>query len=386
MQIKAKINKWAFIVLCLAGTAACGISPVAQATLMPRQAAETTTAAVAPTATQVTPSPTASMTPSLTASPTPLPPTITPTPFPLPAFQTGVLLKTIQPETYIDDACLYLQERWNLEQNSQPGTVVVPVMFHSITDRGATTPGDTTITTEYFNAFMEHAHALGFETITTAQLAGFLEKNSRIPPRSMILIVDDRKRAVYFETFFEPYQKKYGWTVTNAWISQPETPALFWQENAALAKSGLVDYQAHGVIHNTPIDADASEEFAHNEIYGSLAAMEEHFGQKPIAFIWPRGLFTTAAVVMARQAGYQLGFTAYPRGPLLFNWIPLGADEQAANDPLMVMPRYWSTTAISEMDKAVKISEEAKAFADQNQNLELSYYSQYCGGYPDLKP
>ncbi len=369
------------MVLCIVGMAACSVFPALPETATPPLVTVTAAVTRSPTATLTLPSPTA----TFTASPTTLPPTITPTPFPLPEFKTDVLLKTVQPKAYINETCLYLQERWNLDQNSRPGTVVVPVMFHSITDRGGTAPGDTTISTAYFQAFMEHAHTLGFETITTAQLADFLATNSRIPPRSMILIVDDRKRATYFETFFAPYQKKYGWTVTNAWISQPETPALFWQENAALAESGLVDYQAHGVIHNTPIDANASEEFAHNEIYGSLAAMEEHFGQKPIAFIWPRGLFTPQAVTMARQAGYQLGFTAWPRGPLMFNWIPLGADEQAVNDPLMVMPRYWSINAISEMDNAVRISEAAKVFAIQNKDIEFSYYDLYCGGYSELK-
>ncbi len=377
------------MVLCIAGTAACSAFPTLRSTVAPLVATNTAmaTATVAATSTLA---PTATLTLALptetiTASGTPLPSaTITPTPYPLPVRAYG-LMKGITPQAYIQEPCQYLFERWNLTQNSPPGTVVVPVMFHSITDRGATGPGDTTISTATFHAFMEHAHQLGFETITTAQLAGFLEKNERIPPRSMILIVDDRKRAVYFETFFAPYQQKYGWTVTNAWISHPETLEYLWQENETLAASGLVDFQAHGVIHNTPIDANASEEFIKNEIYGSLDAMEHHFGQKPIAFIWPRGLFTPEAVVMARQAGYRLGFTATPRGPLMFNWIPLGADEQAANDPLMVLPRYWSTNAASEMDQAVKISEDAKAFAEQNKNLELGYYRQYCGGYPELK-
>jgi peptidoglycan/xylan/chitin deacetylase (PgdA/CDA1 family) len=379
-QKNIKIKFWSFMVLCLAGTTACSVFPTLQLTVVPIPTMATGTPTITLTTTLVPPSPTA----TVTASSTPLPATITPTPFPLPVRAYG-LMTGVQPQAYIQDTCQYLYERWNLSQNSQPGTVVVPVMFHSITDRGAASPGDTTISTATFHAFMEHAHQLGFETITTAQLAGFLENNDRIPPRSMILIVDDRKRAAYFETFFAPYQQKYGWTVTNAWISHPETPAYLWQENAALATSGLVEFQAHGVIHNTPIDDNASEDFIKNEIYGPLEVMQQHFGQRPIAFIWPRGLFTPAAVAMARQAGYRLGFTATPRGPLMFNWIPLGAVEQAANDPLMVLPRYWSTDAMRQMDQALEISEDAKAFAAQNKAIELGYYQQYCGGYPELK-
>jgi hypothetical protein len=251
-------------------------------------------------------------------------------------------------------------------------------MFHSITDRTVAGVDNTSITQTYFHSFMDHAAELGFQTITTAQLADFLENNAKIPARSMILIVDDRKRATFFTTFFEPYQKKYGWTVTNAWISHPQTPDYLWNENAALAPSGLVDFQAHGVIHNIPIEPDSTDAFIHTELFGPMTAMLEHFGKAPIAYIWPRGLFTAKAAGVARQAGYQLGFSSYPRGPLLFNWIPLGAEERAVNDPLMVLPRSWDTYALTDLDKAVAISQAAQAYAETNKESELAYLGQYC--------
>jgi peptidoglycan/xylan/chitin deacetylase (PgdA/CDA1 family) len=166
--------------------------------------------------------------------------------------------------------------------------------------------------------------------------------------------------------------------VTNAWISHPDTPAYLWKENEGLVASGLIDFQAHGVIHNTPIEEGLPEEYVRNEIFGPVSAIEQHFGKRPIALIWPRGLFTPHAVDLARQAGYQVGFTAYARGPLLFNWIPLGAEEQKANDPVMVLPRYWDTTAIAALDEAVQISQAAQTFYSQQRSLEMSYIAQYC--------
>jgi hypothetical protein len=82
--------------------------------------------------------------PSLTA--TPQPPTITATasrtptatltrtppalPSPLAAKE---LKKGVQPYTYIPNTCEYLKNRWD-PNKSQPGTVVMPVMYHSITE------------------------------------------------------------------------------------------------------------------------------------------------------------------------------------------------------------------------------------------------------------
>jgi hypothetical protein len=375
-------SRWLlWIVLCVYLLSACTASPALTLSPSPLiRNTPTTTRTVQPSAT-LTATPTATQTSTVT----PLPPTITPTPFNLAGFQPSGLGYEIEPAPYIFDTCQYLYERWNTTQNSEPGTVVVPVMFHSISDRGTPTPGDTTVTTAYFKNFMDRAHQLGFETITTDQLVAFLEKNARIPPRSMILIVDDRKRAIFFKTFFEPYYQKYGWTVTNAWISHPDTPAYLWNENADLIPLGYLDFQAHGVIHNIPIEPDSTDAYIHTEIYGPLTAMKQHFGKEPLAFIWPRGLFTPKAVGVLQGAGYQIGFSSYPRGPLLFNWIPLGANERLVNNPLFVLPRYWSTFATANLDEAVKIADAARDFASQNRTAELSFYGQYCKGYPELK-
>ena len=379
--MKKIVFLWLRLVVSIGATAACTVTP--SPTLPVKSLYNTPTPARISKPTMALLPPLKN--PSGNASPSPSTSTANGELFTVPGFQTSSLGKGIQAQNYVQDTCQYLYERWNQPQNSAPGTVVVPVMFHSITDRKSILPGDVIITTEYFQSFMEHAHNLGFETITTAQLAGFLENNTFILPRSMILIVDYQKRAAYFTTFFEPYQKKYGWTVTNAWISHPQTPAYLWQENAALAASGSVDYQAHGVIHNIPMDSSVSLAYIKGEIYGPLTAMKEHFGKEPIAFIWPGGVFTPLAVSVARQAGYQLGFTSSPQGPLMFNWIPQNAEERAANDPLLTLPRYWDTDAYFDFDKAVKIAEEAQAFAEQNKALELGLYGQYCNGYPGLK-
>ena len=172
--------------------------------------------------------------------------------------------------------------------------------------------------------------------------------------------------------------KSSPWPVVNAWISHPDTPAYLWKENESLVPSGLVDFEAHGVIHNIPIEPDSTDSFIHNELFGPLDVMQQHFGKRPIAYIWPRGLFTPPAVQVARQAGYQVGFTAYARGPLLFNWIPLGDVERQAADPLMVLPRYWSTTAIAALEEGLQVSQAAQVFYAGQKSADLAYLSQYC--------
>ncbi len=378
------------VLLTTVWLAACSVSPIPPAatsdpTEIFQHALETAQAAYPTAAGTSTPVPTETATPlpSETATATPDP---NRTPPPLPAiFQSDELNKLDSGHTYVSDVCAYLKNRWD-PNNSQPGTVVMPIMFHSITD-GQILYQDQ-ISVEDFNQLMHDLKDQGFEAITTEQIIGFLYHNAKIPKRSAYLIVDDRKRFEYFETHFKPYFESFGWKVTNAWISAKDTPDYLWQENLDLEQAGYVDHQAHGVIHNINITNASSDDFIRGELFGSIEAIQQHFSKTPVVYVWPGGGFTQHAAEIAREAGYQLGFTINPRGPLMYNWVPLSdaADpgrpsyipEGSVSDPLMVLPRYWDTDAGYHIDQARLVGKAAEADAEQTKADELEFYDIVC--------
>lgn len=356
-----------------AGTAAPTALPTATASLAP-----SATFTVIPTDTPI-PTATAIRTPPALPGP----------------FQTSLQNPVDPPHTYISNTCQYLQDKWS-SKNSPPGTVVIPVMFHSIMKPGDTI-GANQISQAQFTELMGGLESRGFKAITTAQLAAFLEHNAKIPERSVILIVDDRHHAEYFNQFFRPWWEGDHWPVVNAWISasRDSLDAALWKEQEGLNVEGWVDYEAHGVVHNTPMWPGVSDAYILGELQGSIDAFKAHFNKVPIAIIWPGGGFSTRAVEIARQLGYQLGFTTNARGPLMFNWIPLGdkitpvhgpswQPEGPINDPLMVLPRYWDTDAFKHLDDIIKMSQDAAAYAQQNKATELGYYDIVCA--PTLGP
>ncbi len=360
---------------CAAATAAptpnvSAASTVAAATVFASitQTAQSTPPTVAPTETP-TPAPTAIRTPPA------LPP----------GFTTNILNVLDTPHTYIPDTCQYLKAKWD-PNNAKPGTLVMVIMFHSIT-KGEVNAADQ-LSMSDFRKLMNDLKEFGFEAIDMQQMADFMYKNAKIPERSVLLIVDDRKYREYFDVAFSRYYKDWGWKVVNAWISHPDTNQVLWDENAALEKEGWVDHQAHGVIHNINMSNDSSDDFLKGELQGSIDAFQQHFGKKPIAIIWPGGGFGIRPVQAARQYGYQLGFTINPRGPIMFNWVPqadAGDDmrpsyipEGPAGDPLMTLPRYWDTDARSRLDEVRRISKEAIAYQEQVKPVELEYYDIVC--------
>lgn len=319
------------------------------------------------------PSPTlsASPSPTLTATPTSTPPL-------LPSFASKLIRPGVEPQTYLGNPCEYLRLRWSPE-NSPPGTVVVPVMFHSIRGDGKPVSEGNfiDITSEQFSMFIEYARQMGFETITAAQLADFLQNNARIPSRSLLMIVDDR-RAGTVEEFILPYLEENDWTVTLGWIIA-DTNNELWSRMERLNATGRLDIQSHGLNHVYITDQTPEEE-VRQEIFDPIPILEEHFGQRPTTFVWPGGNFTTQSVQLAREAGYQLAFTAFSRGPLMFNWIPQGAEERAVGDPIMTLPRFWSPDLTLSLDIGMRIGKAAQAEALDKYSEEADYYRTYCAG------
>lgn len=72
----------------------------------------------------------------------------------------------------------------------------------------------------------------------------------------------------------------------------------------------------------------------------------------------------------------------------MYNWVPQAAQidpgrpsylpEIEMRDPLMTLPRYWSTDALYRIDEVINIGDQARADAANNQATELEYYDIVC--------
>ena len=323
----------------------------------------------------IEPSDTPTITPTSSPTATQIPPSITPTPQEITFFSSGALRTGIMPVQYIEDTCRYLKNRWG-EGKSTPGTIVVPIMFHSVVKPGRQINNNSDMSLSGFEYLMVKAKDMGFSTVTIEELIGFLNANEKIPERSLLLILDDRRPGVT-EEYFMPYLESYDWTLTLAWLTTELTSDYTWDRMERLAKSGRLDVQSHG--HNSVyIQSYTPIEVVEEELFTPLEIIQEHFGTIPQAHIWSGGNFTEQSVEIAHEAGYQVGFTAYSRGPLLFNWIPQGEKELSVGDPLLLLPRYWSPDLDVPLYHALEISEEAQQFAEAVKEEELRFIDLYC--------
>lgn len=326
---------------------------------------------------QPTTTPTPTETPIPTATAIRTPPALPGT------FQSQYLKPEDLPRTYIADSCQYLKNKWD-STKSAPGTVVMVVMHHGI-NKGEASGNDVTVSEH--KKIMNDLYESGFVAINMQQMADFMYDNAKIPPRSVLFIVDDRHFAEYFNDHFRPYFEQWGWPVVNGYIGIDERTDL-WAENAALSAEGWVDYQSHGYIHNIPITEGSTDDFITSEMQGAITSIQKYMNKTPIGYIWPGGGFSKRAVEIGPTLGYKLGFTVNPRGPVMYNWVPqadtvnasnpLAIPETPAGNPLMTLPRYWSADARENIGTVIAIGEQAAAYAEQNKPVELEYYDIVC--------
>jgi len=312
---------------------------------------------------------------------------------PLPASYKSTYLNPLDSaHAYVDNDCTYLRNKWD-PANASPGTIVLPIMLHSI-NQGRAESAEA-INEVMFARMMDDLHEQQFRGISMEQLADFLESNAWIPRRSVVLIQDGRRYPENFEDHFRYYWEAWGWPVINAWDHQGSTTEPLWDRYAALAEQGMVDYQVYGPTFDPTVNP-RTEEYLRLHLQTPIDVLRERLGSVPIAVVWPSG-YSRESIRIARELGYRLGFTFNPRGPLMYNWIPLSdADDQLRpsyrpegqlGDPLMTLPRYWPQQVHDALDAVRITGDDAAAYAEQNKTIELEYYDIACASeYGPIPP
>jgi len=312
--------------------------------------------------------------------------TVTP---PLPAlFQSHYSNPLDTPHTYIQDSCKYLANRWN-RLNSEPGTVVMILMLRDIITLSTENIGNNgNVAINDLRLILDQLKFQGFEAINTKQFLSFMERNVKIPPRSVLIIQDGNYGLEHYDKSFREYWERWGWPVVNGWVSQTNLPEEIWAENTTLENEGFIDHQAQGVTDGTLLSDDSSKIVIARELEGSITPFADQYHKNPIAIIWPNGGFGLRPITAARLLNYQLGFTTNSRGPVMYNWVPLANEvdperptytpEGMINDPLMTLPRYWPHEALNAIDQVRITGNEAKAYAMENKAAEFEYYRVVC--------
>lgn len=168
----------------------------------------------------------------------------------------------------------------------------------------------------------------GYHVIRLSQLVGFLAGREALPPRSVVITFDDGYETVFRHAF--PLLRQHGFPATlfvyTDFVGTGD--GLGWSQLAEMARSGLVDIQAHSKTHRNLIERSPGEtdERYRQAVATELRAPREMLERRLSAanvqvrhFAYPFGDANELVLDAMTHQRYELGVTVNPGGNAFFS-------------------------------------------------------------------
>lgn len=195
------------------------------------------------------------------------------------------------------------------------GYQTVPILcYHQFSNGRSTDP--MIMPRASFIAQMEYLKNNNYNVITLADLEGFLKASRPIPPRSVVITVDDGFRSAYDIAF--PILKSYGFRATFFIYTDflGGGRSLTWAAINEMRASGMIDIQSHSKSHASfsPADGEMESNAAYaarirTEINPPKATLERQLGSPVNHLAYPYGDTSRLAVQLLGEGKFTLAVT-----------------------------------------------------------------------------
>lgn len=185
---------------------------------------------------------------------------------------------------------------------------VLVLCYHAMSP-GATSTYD--VPSEDFAEQLQLIADEGYQSVTVAQIADYLDGRADLPEKAVCFTFDDGPESVL--TVSKPLMDEHGF-VGNVFLISDAVGGegrLSWEQVRELAAAGW-GVGSHTVSHEYLTRVDA--ETARTQLVDSKAVIDEHTDGACIAVAYPYGLYDGTVMELAQEAGYRLAFSI-DRGP-----------------------------------------------------------------------
>lgn len=200
----------------------------------------------------------------------------------------------------------------------------IPILcYHQFTDR-VSGRNSMVVTRAAFESQMAYLKENDFQVIALKDIRSFLEGESALPDKSVVITVDDGYKS--FLSIAYPVLKKHGFASTL--FVYPDFIgaglALRWNEVNTLSRDPLVDIQSHSKSHSSlsPYpEGEKREKYSARlkvEVEETDRILNRKTGHTAQYFAYPYGNSSKELVELLKQHEYQLGLTVNKGGNASF--------------------------------------------------------------------
>ena len=192
--------------------------------------------------------------------------------------------------------------------------LTVPVlMYHHVQPMmEAIKNGQTSLTVDngVFDNQMKYLSDSGYHSITAADLITALRQKSSLPPKSVVVTLDDGYADVYQNAF--PSAQKYH-IILNLMISTGlvNNPGyMTWDNIKQMVGTGSVQAYNHTWSHYSL--SSGTQQKQETEILTAKQQLEQHLGKPDTILTYPYGTFNNTSVSILTKNGFVGAFSTMP--------------------------------------------------------------------------
>ncbi len=234
------------------------------------------------------------------------------------SFNPMFAIKTAQVRRII--LCLLIASFWLL----QPLAYALPasaleatvLIYHHF---GVSKYPTTNVSIQQFREQMEYLAANNYKVVPLAELVDALRKQQPLPPKAVVITIDDGYKSVYRNGW--PILKSFGYPFT-VFINAKSIDAGFsnymsWDEVREMHKSG-VDFQDHSYAHGRMADRPKGfndieyRRWIREDLVRNSSIIYEKLATRPRFFAVPYGEYNQYLIDEARLLGYEAVLTQDP--------------------------------------------------------------------------
>jgi peptidoglycan/xylan/chitin deacetylase (PgdA/CDA1 family) len=200
-------------------------------------------------------------------------------------------------------------------------------------------PSPLCMPTAAFREQMRYLKDNRYHVLTADELLGFVQHRRALPPKSVLITIDDGYRSVYEVAY--PILREYGFSAVvfiYTELIDVAPVALTWGQLAEMRRNGFT-VGSHTVHHSdltVPREGESKAEFAarvEDELVGSKRILDRRLGQDTWLLAYPYGNYDSKVVASSRQAGYKLAMSVKRGGnPFFANPYTLKRDQILERD------------------------------------------------------
>ena len=190
-----------------------------------------------------------------------------------------------------------------------------------------------------FRAQMRYLKDNRYHVLNADELLAFVQHRRPLPPRSVLITIDDGYRSVYEIAY--PILREFDFSAVlfiYTELIDVSPIALTWNQLAEMRRNGFA-VGSHTIRHSDltlPREGESGAEFAarvDSELVGSKQVLDRRLGQDTWLLAYPYGNYDPKVVASSQRAGYKLAMSVKRGGnPFFANPFTLKRDQILERD------------------------------------------------------